>query len=34
MRWCIAVSDWVTCKYIYSKTEERWVMVESDFGGI
>ena len=34
MRWCIAVSDWVNCKYIYSKTEERWVMVESDFGGI
>ena len=34
MRWGIAVSDWVTCKYIYSKTEERWVMVESDFGGI
>ena len=34
MRWCIAVSDWVTCKYIYSKTEERWVLVDSDFGGI
>ena len=32
--WTIGVSDWVSCKYIYSKTEERWVMVESDFGGI
>ncbi len=32
--WYIGKSDWIVCKYIYSKTEERWVMVESDFGGI
>ena len=32
--WGIGKSDWIVCKYIYSKTEERWVMVESDFGGI
>ena len=32
--WGIDKSEWIVCKYIYSKTEERWVMVESDFGGI
>ncbi|MBO7493444.1 MAG: hypothetical protein J6T87_04800 [Bacteroidales bacterium] len=32
--WYIGKSDWIVCKYIYSKTENRWVMVESDFGGI
>ena len=32
--WGIGKSDWIVCKYIYSKTEERWIMVESDFGGI
>ncbi len=32
--WYIGKSDWIVCKYIYSKTEERWVLVESDFGGI
>jgi len=32
--WYIGKSDWIVCKYIYSKTEEKWVMVESDFGGI
>ena len=32
--WYLGKSDWIVCKYIYSKTEERWVLMESDFGGI
>lgn len=32
--WSIGVSDWIQCKYIYSRTEERWVRAECDFGGI
>jgi hypothetical protein len=33
-RWGYAFSDWISCKFAYSEAEKRWVMVESDFGGI
>ena len=32
--WCYGFSDWISCKFAYSEIEKRWVMVESDFGGI
>ena len=33
-RWCYGFSDWIFCSFVYSEAEKRWVMVESDFGGI
>lgn len=32
--WLLAVSDWISCKFVYSEAEKRWLMIESDFGGI
>lgn len=32
--WSIGVSDWISCKFVYSEADKRWVMIESEFGGI